>query len=78
MIKDTIVLILCIIIYFGCLIELIRIKMCKININDYFYCALNNKIYLKRDRQIAISKETIELYAPIAYKLDQDHAWMHF
>lgn len=47
MIKDTIVLILCIIIYFGCLIELIRIKMCKININDYFYCALNNKIYMK-------------------------------
>ena len=25
--------------------------------------------YLKRDRQIAISKETIELYAPIAHKL---------
>ena len=25
--------------------------------------------YLRRDRQIAISKETIELYAPIAYKL---------
>ena len=25
--------------------------------------------FLKRDRQIAISKETIELYAPIAYKL---------
>ena len=47
MIKDTIVLILCIIIYFGCLIELIRIKMCKININEYFYCALNNKIYMK-------------------------------
>lgn len=21
--------------------------MCKININDYFYCALNNKIYMK-------------------------------
>ena len=30
---------------------------------------INTLEHLKRDRQIAISKETIELYAPIAYKL---------
>lgn len=47
MIKDTIVLILCIIIFFGGLIVILRIKICKININDYFYCALNNRIYMK-------------------------------
>lgn len=30
---------------------------------------INTLKYLKRDRQIAIAKETIELYAPIAHKL---------
>ena len=47
MIENIIESILCLIIFFWGLIVILRIKMCKININDYFYCALNNKIYMK-------------------------------
>ena len=45
MIENIIESILCLIIFFGGLIVILRIKICKININDYFYCALNNRIY---------------------------------
>ena len=47
MIENIIESILCLIIFFWGLIVILRIKICKININDYFYCALNNRIYMK-------------------------------